>query len=89
MTLLATLFGGTGAALFAHWLTIGRDRISARRAASAKFRATVLTALNGLYPLPMKWEKDMDAPLRAIFPALQTAVAEYRPFCALVVSSRI
>jgi hypothetical protein len=55
-------------------------RLNAKRAASARFRAALLQAFSGLYPIPSNWPANVDAHLRSIFPALQAAVAEFRPF---------
>jgi hypothetical protein len=67
-------------AVLAHRLTIGRDKLTARRTAGAKFRGGILAALNGLYTLPVNWPDDIDHTLRRAFPTLQTAIAEFRPF---------
>lgn len=51
--------------------------------ACSAFRSSVLTTLNGLYPHQASWPSDssaIDPILRAAFPALQAAVAEFRPF---------
>lgn len=74
-TLLAALFGAL-VLLYVH-------RVNAYRAASVKFRSSVLLALRGLYPHPTSWPRDemaIDHVLRTAFPALQVAVAEFRPF---------
>lgn len=67
-------------AILTHHLAIGRDTLTARRNAAAKFRNGVLNALNGLYPLSVNWPDDIDRALRNVFPALQTTVDEFRPF---------
>ncbi|MGA8171115.1 MAG: hypothetical protein WB816_09865 [Methylocystis sp.] len=67
-------------ACLTHHLTIGRDKLTARRNASSKFRGSVLAALTGLYPHPVNWPDDIDPTLRNAFPTLQTAVEEFRPF---------
>jgi hypothetical protein len=36
--------------------------------------------LSGLYPLPTSWPDNVDASLRQLFPALQRAVAAFRPY---------
>jgi len=64
----------------AHRLTIGRDKLTAKRGASAKFRSAILAALHGLYPLPVNWPLDIEHALRSVFPAIQTAIAEFRPY---------
>lgn len=56
------------------------QRRSAFRNASVKFRAAVLKELSSIYPLPANWPEDIDGFLRAVFPRLQVAVAEFRPF---------
>jgi hypothetical protein len=63
---------------------VWRNNFKSRRAqACASFRAAVLAALEGLYPVPSKWPQDsvaIDPILREVFPRLQTAVANFRPF---------
>ena len=61
-------------ALFRVW------RLNHLRAASVKFRTAILTAFSGLYPLPTEWPNDIEQRLRSIFPQLQIAIAEFRPF---------
>lgn len=46
----------------------------------AKYRASVLEALSGLYPIPTNWPSNVDAHLRKAFPTLQRAIAEFRPY---------
>lgn len=51
--------------------------------ACSNFRASVLHALDGLHPHHAGWPRDglaIDPMLRSAFPALQAAVAEFRPF---------
>jgi hypothetical protein len=57
-------------------------RLNSRRAASQKFRASILNTLSGLYPIPSKWPDglDIDVQLRSVFPQVQSAVEEFRPF---------
>ena len=74
-TLLAALIGG--------FFLLHVHKQNAYRFASVKFRAAVLDALSGLYPLPSSWPNDtlaIEPMLRAIFPRLQAAIAEFRPF---------
>lgn len=59
------------------WRNNRKNRVAA---ASTQFRAIVLRTLVGLYPSPVDWPDDIDAHLRHIFPDLQVAVAEFRPF---------
>ena len=58
------------------------QRFVAYRNAATKFRSTILAELRDVYPLPASWPKNIDAFLRAVFPSLQAAVAEFRPFLA-------
>lgn len=53
-----------------------------RAEAAAAFRTAFLQGLKGLYPLPSDWPKGagIDRRLRQAFPALQAAVAGFRPF---------
>jgi hypothetical protein len=71
-TLLAALVGGL--------LLLHVHRKNARRTAAAKYRAALLDALAGLYPVPSNWPGNIDAHLRQVFPSLQRAVAEFRPY---------
>ena len=71
-TLLAALIGG--------YLLLYIHRKNARRTATAKYRAALLEAFTGLYPIPTNWPNNIDAHLRGIFPSLQRAIAEYRPY---------
>jgi hypothetical protein len=70
------------AALGAH--LVWRNNFKTRRAnACAVFRSTVLATLSGLYPHPANWPRDSMAIHNILsnrFPALQAAVAEFRPF---------
>ncbi|MGB8339565.1 MAG: hypothetical protein WCD07_12930 [Burkholderiales bacterium] len=70
-------------ALFAGGLSLHVHQLNAYRTASAKFRAAVLTALEGLYPVPANWPMEagrINIILREAFPALQIATAEFKPF---------
>jgi len=73
---LATLL----AALVSGFLLLYVHRKSARRTAAAKCRAAILEAVTGLYPVPSDWPGNVDSHLRQVFPALQRAVAEFRPY---------
>ncbi len=69
-------------ACFGAYLAYRNNAINRYAAASTKFRSSVLEILSGLYPLPTHWPKDglaIDPILRAAFPKLQVAVAEFRP----------
>lgn len=68
------------AALFAGLLLLYVNRKNARRTASAKYRAAILEAVAGLYPVSSNWPHNIDAHLRQIFPVLQRATAEFRPY---------
>lgn len=70
-------------ACFVAYLT-WRNGYKARRAAAAlKFRASVLSVLSGLYPVPVAWPKN-EMQIRAVlaekFAALQVAVSEFEPY---------
>ncbi|MEK6708334.1 MAG: hypothetical protein AABY81_05965 [Pseudomonadota bacterium] len=57
------------------------QRFIAFRTASVKFRSAVLGILSGLYPIPANWPSSgsaVDQILRVTFPALQTAVTEFK-----------
>ena len=72
-TLLAALIALLGA--------FAIQRYVAFRAASVKFRASVLKALVGLYPIPVNWPNHgnaVDRVLQSAFPELQSVVAEFR-----------
>ncbi len=71
-TLLAVLLSG--------FLLLYVNRKNARRTATAKYRAALLEAFTGLYPIPTNWPVNVDAHLRQIFPQLQRAVAEFRSY---------
>jgi hypothetical protein len=62
--LVVVVVGG----VLTHNLSSHRDRQTARRNAAAKFRAAVLSALSGLYPLPTNWPEDINHFLRGCFP---------------------
>lgn len=71
-TLLAALVGGL--------LLLHVHRKNARRIAAAKYRAALFESFAGLYPIPSNWPGNIDSHLRQAFPALQRAVAEFRPY---------
>jgi hypothetical protein len=58
----------------------GNHLLSRRRDGSVKFRDSIIERLDGLYPLPVDWPEDIDATLRKLFPEMQIAVAEFRPY---------
>ena len=62
-----------------NWLS---SRSIRRAEACRDFRATFNRELAGLYPMPSNWPKatGIEPRLRAVFPALQSAVATFRPF---------
>jgi hypothetical protein len=65
-------------ALIAALVAFSVARRNAFAAASAKFRAAVTSTLCEVYPTPTAWPTNIDAYLRSKFPALQSAVAEFR-----------
>lgn len=71
-TVLTALLGGL--------LLLHVHRLNAFRAASVRFRGAVVSALGQIYPDPAVWPQDIDGFLRKLFPQLQAAVAEFRPF---------
>ena len=78
---LLAIAGASLAWLIPHRLSISRERQSSFRAAAVKFRSAVLGTLSGLYPIPAHWPGSgnaVDQTLRAAFPALQTAVTEFK-----------
>jgi hypothetical protein len=58
------------------------SRAIRRAEACRDFRETFNRALQGLYPMPSNWPKGtgIEPRLRAVFPALQAAVATFRPY---------
>ncbi len=78
---LLAIAGAGLAWLVPHWLSISRERQKSFQASSVKFRSSVLSALSGLHPIPVNWPDHgnaVDKILRAAFPVLQSAVAEFR-----------
>lgn len=71
-TVLTALFGGL--------LLLHIHRLNALRAASSKFRSTILAELQGVYPDATNWPRDIAAFLGLALPRLQVAVSEFRPF---------
>ncbi len=67
-------------AVVTHKLATRRERQTMRRNAALKFRGAFLSVLSGVYPLPTTWPDDINRFLRDVFPKLQSAVAEFRPF---------
>ena len=58
-----------------------RNNFKSRHAAAcAAFRSTVTGKLSSLYPLPTSWPSNPEPQLRAIFPDLQAAVSQFRPY---------
>lgn len=74
------IVGGSCATVLGHWLTRRRERETARRNAAIAFQFAIFETLKGLYPLPEKWPKDIEVPLRNAFASLQMAVAHFRSF---------
>ena len=70
-------------AAFAGYVAWRNGRKSRYATACGNFRTSVLRALDGLHPRHASWPRDdfaIDPILREAFPALQAAVAEFRPF---------
>lgn len=79
---LLAVAGGCLAWLVPHRLTLWREGSARRANASVKFRAAIVDALSGLYPVPTGWPKDaleIIQVLEKAFPKMQSAVAEFRP----------
>lgn len=72
-TWAATLLAALAAILGAYAI----QRFIAFRNASVKFRAALAAELGSIYPTPGKWPEDISTFLRAAFPKLQAAVAEF------------
>jgi len=74
------VFGAIALASFVGYVA-WRNNFKIRRAqASQSFRSVILCKLAGLYPIPTNWPTSIDSHLRQIFPELQRAVAEFRPY---------
>jgi hypothetical protein len=74
------------AALFApfatHRLAYWRERHTRRANACVAFRAAILQALSGLYPIPSDWPNDKLAIINVLknrFIPIQTAIENFRP----------
>ena len=79
LAIAAAVLGSTFVGYVA-WRNAHKSRYAT---ACGNFRASVLRALNGLHPHHANWPRDggaIDPMLRSAFPALQAAVAEFRPF---------
>jgi hypothetical protein len=75
--------GALAMAFIVAYLAGLNNRLNRLAIASTTFRNTILTELKGLYPIPSDWPKDinmLDQRLRQVFPNLQIAVANFRPF---------
>jgi len=73
---IATILVGLLSALLVLYIR----RKNAAVAAASKFRGVLLSDFAGLYPIPANWPSNIDARLRQIFPSLQHAVEEFRPY---------
>src|SRR5450759_81622 len=81
--LIVALMGGLFALvgyIAAHRFAMDRDRQNARIAAGTKFREKILHELGPVYPIITQWPENGHAFFKSIFPAMQSAVAEFRPF---------
>jgi hypothetical protein len=75
--------GALAMAFIVAYLAGLNNRLNRLGIASTTFRNTILTELKGLYPIPSDWPKDinmLDQRLRQVFPSLQIAVANFKPF---------
>jgi hypothetical protein len=77
-TVLGSIFGRAVGPVIG-FFTRRRDR---RAEACAALRATFHNELKGLYPRPTNWPKStgIEHRLKSAFPALQAAVATFRPY---------
>lgn len=75
-----TIAGALFAACLTAYLTGRNGRKVRYAAACSTFRAAVLTELGTIYPVPSNWPENINAFLREVFPKLQAAVAQFRPF---------
>lgn len=66
--------------LIRHWLQKSSAKSSRFASACEKYRATLLDVFSGLYPKPTDWPENIDNKLTAIFPNIQQAIEEFRPF---------
>ena len=79
--LLALLVIGVVTQFISHILSTRRDRQARRAKACADFKAAVLEAFSGLYPIPSSWPSDkreIFITLEKKFPLLQAAVKKFR-----------
>jgi hypothetical protein len=69
---------GIVAAIYNRW----SKKMDRKAEACAAFRNAFHRELEGLYPRPSNWPKStgIDPTLRKVFPALQAAVASFRPY---------
>lgn len=68
-------------ACFVGYVAYLNFRLNEFNAASAKFRAAVITELGAYYPIhTTDWPSHVDAFFKAAFPNLQSAVTEFRHF---------
>jgi len=69
---------GVFMACFAGWIGWRTWRKTRRITAADNFHSSVLSILEGLYPVPSNWSDNIDSFLRSKFPALQSAVTDFR-----------
>lgn len=70
-------------ALFSALVLLHVHRRNAARSASVKFRNTILTKLAGLFPVASNWPDNIHRHLESVFPDIQAAVSEFRPYVPL------
>jgi hypothetical protein len=67
-------------AAFAGYVAYRNNFKSRHAAACAAFRSAVTGKLSSLYPLPVAWPSNPESQLRGVFPELQAAVSQFRPY---------
>lgn len=67
-----------------HRLSLWRERKTRRASACADFRASILSALSGIYPPTARWPEDISLRLIATLPAVKAACVALAPHLAWV-----
>jgi len=84
VNIISHLVVGIITGLLGFWIgnkfAIGRDKRKEFNQAAAAFTNKVLVELEGLYPIPTNWPKDIDRFLRDRFPKLQVAINEFKSY---------
>ena len=67
-------------ALIAHRLALNLQKRNAFNSAATTFRNKVLTAVQGIYPIPPVWQPQDYPRFKQSIPEVETAAAEFKPF---------